>query len=80
MCIRDRLGITWHVEWFSNYESERHGEALCAVLQIVLAALAGTEFSPIATEATIALDTTHSGEEEVKQIADNEVLLSLIHI
>lgn len=69
-----QLGITWHVEWSSNYESERHGEALCAVLQIVLAALAGTEFSPIATEATIALDTTHSGEEEVKQIADNEVL------
>lgn len=69
-----QLGITWRVEWSSNYESERHGEALCAILQIVLAAFAGTEFSPIATQATIALDTTHSGEEEVKQIADNEVL------
>jgi hypothetical protein len=69
-----QLGITWRVEWSSNYESERHGEALCAVLQIVLAAFARTEFSPIATEATIALNTRHSGEEEVKQIADNDVL------
>jgi hypothetical protein len=69
-----QLGITWRFEWPSTYEGERQGEALCAVLQIVLSALAGTEFSVIANEVTVVLDTAHSGKEEVKQVTDNEVL------
>lgn len=69
-----QLGILWRVEWASQYEGERHGEALCAVLQIVLAALTGTEFSAIATEVAIVLDTSHSGKLEIKQVADNDVL------
>lgn len=69
-----QLGVTWRAEWPTDYESERHGEAFCAVLQIVLAALTGTEFSVITTKATIKIDTAHSGEEAIRQEADNDVL------
>ena len=75
-----QLGITWRVEWASNFESERHGEALCAVLQIVLAALTGTEFSIITTRAAITINATHSGEETVEQEADNDMLRFLVKL
>jgi hypothetical protein len=69
-----QFGIKWLFEWPSTYEAERHGQALCTVVQIVLAALAGTEFSIIATEVTVVLETSQCGEPKVKQIADNDVL------
>lgn len=69
-----QFGITWRVEWPSTYDSERHGEAFCSVLQIVLTALTGTEVSVIASEVTISLNTKHNGEEKIEQVADNDVL------
>jgi hypothetical protein len=69
-----QLGVTWRVEWSSTYESESHGESLCAALQIIFAALAGTEFSIIAGDVAISLDTSHSGDVKVEQLADNETL------
>jgi hypothetical protein len=68
-----QLGITWNLEWPSTYSSEQQGEALCATLQIVLAAVVGTEFSVVTTDVAVSLET-HQGEMSIRQIPDNEVL------
>lgn len=69
-----QFGVTWRVEWKSDYESERYGEAACAAMQIVFGALAETEFSLIATEVAIEIITDHSGDISMKQVPDNKVL------
>ena len=69
-----QLGINWQVQWNTAYESEKFGEAFCAVLQIVFAALAGTELSVIAADVSILLNTAHSGELRIEQNPDNDTL------
>ena len=69
-----QFGVTWSVEWKSTYESERYGETICAALQIVFAALAGTEFSTIATDVAIEVNTDHVGDIAIKQMPDNHIL------
>jgi len=69
-----QLGVIWSVEWNSTYDSEQYGETICAALQIIFAALAGIEFSVIATAATIELNTEHSGNISLKQVPDNNTV------
>jgi hypothetical protein len=69
-----QFGVNWRVEWKSNYESERYGEAACAAMQIVFGALAETEFSLIAEEVTVEISTVHTGDIIVKQLPDNKIL------
>jgi hypothetical protein len=48
-----QLGIRWSVSWPSRYDHERFGEGFCTLIQIVCAALHGTELSIVAESVNI---------------------------
>ncbi len=68
-----QLGIEWSVVWPTDFEHERCGEAFCAVVQIVCAALGKKELSTAAERIDIELSVKSTGFA-VKTLPSNATL------
>lgn len=68
-----QLGIEWFVDWPTDFEHERCGEAFCAVAQIVCAALGKRELSTAADRIDIKLSIESTGFA-VKTLPSNATL------
>ncbi|MFW6122046.1 MAG: hypothetical protein ACOC80_14280, partial [Petrotogales bacterium] len=69
--IWSELGITWKVLWNNDYETTASSEQLCAVMQIVLADLAGVELCLLKTNVEIDVSIEDVEDIVVEPIPSN---------
>lgn len=65
------LGLTWRVSWINDYVTTSISEQLCAVMQIVLADLAGIELCLLKTNVKINVSIEDSDEIAIEPIPSN---------
>jgi hypothetical protein len=74
-----QLGVDWHFEWKTSYETDRQAQALTAHLQILLAGFANTELSILPGEAFVRIEV-HDGELEIEEVPDNKYVRRIIRL
>ncbi|MBZ5511703.1 MAG: hypothetical protein LAN70_11115 [Acidobacteriia bacterium] len=74
-----QMGINWHFEWQTAYDTDRQAQALAAYLQILLAEFARTELSIIPGEVFVVVQV-HDKPLEIKEIADNEQVRRVVRL
>ena len=66
-----QLSTNWHLEWETNYDTERQAEALAGYLQILLADFATIELSMIPGDVFVCI-AVHDGKLEIREEPDND--------
>ena len=65
------LGITWKVSWKTDYNATPVAEQFIAILQILLADLAGTDLCLLKTDVNIKVCVENIGDARVEPIPSN---------
>ena len=66
------IGVDWIVRWNNDYSTTPVVEQFIAVLQIVIADLAGKDLCLLKTSIDIEIEVTDSGDFEIEPIQSNE--------
>ena len=70
----DQLGITWQVEWDSDYKTTATAEGFIALLQILLCDLRNVELSILRSNVVIRLKV-HAGKLKIQDEPSNESVI-----
>jgi hypothetical protein len=74
-----QLGIEWHLQWRTVYETDRQAQALAADLQILLAELATEDLSIIPGKVSVTIEV-HDKELEIEEVPDNTCVTRVIRL
>jgi hypothetical protein len=66
-------GVEWIISWLTDYDAERLGSALCAVIQVVCASLRTSELTFATERIRIHLTILNSGPG-FRQLPNNDIL------
>lgn len=68
------LGILWTVSFPNEFEPTTLAEEFVAIIQVILADLAGYDLSLIPTTVTIEIETSDEGKYEIKEESTNKLI------
>jgi hypothetical protein len=65
------LGITWKISWVNDYETNAEAEQLVAILQILLADMAGVDLCLLKTNVNVSISVGDANEPSIDSVPSN---------